>query len=127
MGTFQDCCSNIMEPYGGNMPLFKSEDTTDATVTIVEEAYDDGMKITRIQTPPRQNTRSLICAIDNILGLLGDMDIGSMKKEDDKNDSKVSSRGKSQNKKDDNGDSDGLQEQPGFGQENESDGVAEKD
>jgi len=78
MGMFEDCCSGIMEPYGGNMPLFNSPTTNDATVTIVSESYDDGMKVTRIQTPPRTETKTLIEAIDNVLGMVGCLDIGTM-------------------------------------------------
>ena len=113
-----------MEPYGGNMPLFKSDSTNDATVTIVEEAYDDGMKVTRIQTPPRQNTRSLIAAIDNILGLMNDLDIGTMSKDDDKNASKIQPKRESE-KKEDNNDSDNkLPSKSGFGSKDNESGMA---
>ena len=66
---FDDCIADMMEPYGGNTPLF-SADKTDATVTIVQEAYDDGMKVTRISTPPRTETSVLMEAIDTILGIM---------------------------------------------------------
>lgn len=72
MGAFDDYISDMMEPYGGNMPLFNHGDTTDATVTIVQESYDDGMNITRIQTPPRTETSKLMDAINYVLCLMGD-------------------------------------------------------
>ena len=81
MGCFDECLNGIMEPYGGNMPLFNSSDTTDATVTIVQESYDDGMKVTRIQTPPRTNTKTLIEAIDNVLGFMGSSCLSDMMSE----------------------------------------------
>lgn len=71
MGCFDECLEGMMEPYGGNTPLW-SADKTDATVTIVQEAYDDGMKVTRIQTPPRTETSKLMEAINSILGMFGD-------------------------------------------------------
>lgn len=70
MGCFDECLDGISEPYGGNMPLFKSSDTTDATVTIIQESYDDGMSVTRINTPPRTNTNTLLDVINNILGFM---------------------------------------------------------
>jgi len=91
MGCFEDCCDYICEPYGGNMPLF-SKDQTDATVTIVQEAYDDGMKVTKIQTPPRTESSKLIDAINSILGMFGDMDLFKDKKQDDKKPSKKSDK-----------------------------------
>jgi len=75
MGCFDECLSGMMEPYGGNMPLFNSPETTDATVTIVQESYDDGMSVTRIQTPPRTPTCKLVDAINNILGMMGEMSV----------------------------------------------------
>ena len=69
MGCFDDCLTGMMEPYGGNTPLFNSN-TTDATVTIVQESYDGGTKVTRIQTPPRTETGVLMEAINNILGYM---------------------------------------------------------
>ena len=71
MGCFDDAITGMMEPYGGNMPLFRG-DQTDATVTIVQESYDNGMNITRIQTPPRTETSKLMEAINAILGIFGD-------------------------------------------------------
>ena len=44
MGCYEECLADIMSPYGGNMPLFKG-DQTDATVTIVQESNDEGLNI----------------------------------------------------------------------------------
>jgi len=89
MGCFDDCLSGMLEPYGGNMPLFKG-DTTDATVTIIKESYDDGMSVTRIQTPPRTPTCKLVEAINNVLGMMGGSDslLGGLCKDEDKKDKK---------------------------------------
>lgn len=104
---FEDCCSGIMEPYGGNMPLFNSPTTNDATVTIVSESYDDGMKVTRIQTPPRTETKTLIEAIDNVLGMVGQLDLGTINTDNGKKESKKDKPEKdTENKKD--GDEDDL-------------------
>jgi len=86
MGCFDECLGNMLEPYGGNMPLFGGN-TTDATVTIVQESYDDGMKVTRIQTPPRTPTDKVVDAINNVLGFMGDMPMfDSKQKNTNKND-----------------------------------------
>ena len=115
MGMFEDCCSNITEPYGGNMPLFRG-DQTDASVTIVQEKYDGGMSVTKISTPPRTEASSLIQAIDNILGYLDVEDPFSMKDKGDKNGDDVQSSGKKNRSK----------ESRRSGQENSEDRVAEK-
>lgn len=123
MGCFEDCRSEIMEPYGGNMPLFRSADTTDATVTIVQESYDDGMSVTRIQTPPRTQTKTLIDVIDNILGFMGDLDIGtksSNKKEDgEKDDSQLQNKRKDRDKD--------KEKHGGFGSSVSDSRISEKD
>jgi hypothetical protein len=72
MSTFEDCLSTFA-PYGGNMPLFRS-DQTEATVTIIQEDSDEGMSVTRISTPPRTDTSSLLEAINQILGLFNPLD-----------------------------------------------------
>jgi hypothetical protein len=98
MGCFEDGLRNISEPYGGNMPLFNSPNTTDATVTIVSESYDDGMRVTKISTPPRTETRTLIDAIDQALGLVHNLDIGTIDKKDKKkNDSDTHEKGDGEN------------------------------
>ena len=117
MGCFEDGLRNISEPYGGNMPLFNSPNTTDASVTIVSESYDDGMRVTKIQTPPRTETRSLIDMIDVALGLVSNLDIGeisSKDKDSEKND-KIQSKSKQNKKPDDNKPEDKLQKSRGFG------------
>ena len=117
MGCFDDCMNDIMEPYGGNMPLFNGG-TTDATVTIVKESYDDGMSITRIQTPPRTYTPKLIEAINNVLGMMGDMPLFDDKDKSCKNEGgekdELQSEQQSEESKDD--DDNGSGKQGGFGQ-----------
>ena len=108
MGCFEDGLRNISEPYGGNMPLFNSPNTTDATVTIVSESYDDGMRVTKISTPPRMETRTLIDAIDQALGLVHNLDISTIDKKDKKND--VSNSHEKGNDKNDSIQSDKQQE-----------------
>ena len=107
---FEDCCSGIMEPYGGNMPLFNSPTTNDATVTIVSESYDDGMKVTRIQTPPRTETKTLIEAIDNVLGMVGCLDIST--KSDEKSSEKKDGKLRSDKKQEHNFETE-VQDKPG--------------
>ena len=126
MGCFEDGLKNISEPYGGNMPLFHSSDTTDATVTIVSESYDDGMRVTKIQTPPRTETKDLISMIDEVLGFVHNIDIDSMvndgqksgkksdKKDSDDNDGLQSSKQQEDKQDSDNSDN-GLQKSRGFG------------
>jgi len=129
MGCFEDGLKNICEPYGGNMPLFHSSNTTDATVTIVSESYDDGMRVTRIQTPPRTETRNLIDMIDAALGLVGNMDIGTMKseKEDSDKDDKLQSKSKQTDKQHGDDSEDELQKPRGFGSALPKKRVADED
>jgi len=117
MGCFEDGLKNICEPYGGNMPLFNSPNVGDASVTIVSQSYDDGMKVTKISTPPRTETRTLIDAIDQALGLVHNLDLEKMipDEKDGKKDDKVSSKRKQTDKQDGDESEDELQKPRGFG------------